>query len=191
MSLQENRKLRPEIFITDRRYSELNRLANASLRRTPHVAELLLSELERAEIVPNQALPGNIVDLGSWVTFKDDDSGEIGSAFSVSAHSGPGNIKMPSSSTSPPTRNLTNERSRATSTGMLTCSRTTPSSSMSTNAEPISGSASVRAYISRSAKSVDAKYRGGEILQLPERGVSRSSSNGAYLHARSPPHRRQ
>jgi regulator of nucleoside diphosphate kinase len=77
MSLQENRKLRPEIFITDRRYSELNRLANASLRRTPHVAELLLSELERAEIVPNQALPGNIVDLGSWVTFKDDDSGEI------------------------------------------------------------------------------------------------------------------
>src|SRR5206468_11158603 len=48
--------------------------ANASLERLPDVAKELLSEMDRAQVVDSDAVPSNVVRMGSTVTFKSDDS---------------------------------------------------------------------------------------------------------------------
>jgi len=43
------------------------------MERLPDVAEELLSEMERAKVVDESKLPGNVVRMGSTVTFTSDD----------------------------------------------------------------------------------------------------------------------
>ncbi|HEY1076036.1 MAG TPA: nucleoside diphosphate kinase regulator, partial [Fontimonas sp.] len=52
-------------------------IATAALRSEPEVAEQLLAELERADLVPAEAMPANVVALGRWVTYQDVQSGSI------------------------------------------------------------------------------------------------------------------
>ena len=54
-------------------YERLTDLANASMERLPEVAQELLDELERAEIVGDKDVPADVVRMGSTVTFKSDD----------------------------------------------------------------------------------------------------------------------
>jgi regulator of nucleoside diphosphate kinase len=61
------------IIVSNAEYERLTDLANASIERLPEVAQELLDELERAEIVDDKDVPGDVVRMGSTVTFKSDD----------------------------------------------------------------------------------------------------------------------
>ena len=63
----------PQIVVSTADYERLNDLANASMERLPDVAQELLDELERAQIVDDKAVPKDVVRMGSTVTFKSDD----------------------------------------------------------------------------------------------------------------------
>ena len=63
----------PQIIVSTTDYERLTDLANASLQRLPAVAQELLDELERAQIVGDKDVPKDVVRMGSTVTFKSDD----------------------------------------------------------------------------------------------------------------------
>jgi regulator of nucleoside diphosphate kinase len=61
------------LIVSDAEYERLTDLANASMERLPDVAQELLDELERAQIVGDKDVPKDVVRMGSTVTFKSDD----------------------------------------------------------------------------------------------------------------------
>lgn len=63
----------PNIIVSDADHGRLTDLATAALARLPEVAEELLSEMERAEIVADDRLPADVVRMGATVTFRTDD----------------------------------------------------------------------------------------------------------------------
>lgn len=63
----------PQIIVSNADYERLTDLATASLERVPDVAQELLSEMDRARVVEETAVPANVVRMGSTVTFKSDD----------------------------------------------------------------------------------------------------------------------
>ena len=62
-----------QIVVSTADYERLTDLANASMERLPDVAQELLDELERAQIVDESQVPADVVRMGSTVTFKSDD----------------------------------------------------------------------------------------------------------------------
>ncbi len=66
----------PGIIVSEADYRRLTDLAMAVQARQPEVAEELLAEMERAEIADADALPGNVVRMGSLVRFRQDDGQE-------------------------------------------------------------------------------------------------------------------
>ena len=62
-----------QIVVSTADYERLTDLANASMERLPDVAQELLDELERAQIVDPSQVPGDVVRMGSTVTFTSDD----------------------------------------------------------------------------------------------------------------------
>jgi regulator of nucleoside diphosphate kinase len=67
---------KPAIVMDRTHYSRLHDLASAALDRDPDVATLLLSELERAELCSFEELPPTVVNIGSEVTFRYNDTGQ-------------------------------------------------------------------------------------------------------------------
>ena len=63
----------PQIIVSNADYERLTDLANASLQRLPDVAQELLSEMDRAKVVEDDAVPADVVRMGSTVTFEQDD----------------------------------------------------------------------------------------------------------------------
>ena len=63
----------PQITVSSDDYQRLTDLATASLERVPAVAKELLSEMDRARVVDADAVPADVVRMGSTVTFKSDD----------------------------------------------------------------------------------------------------------------------
>src|SRR5258708_8432534 len=63
----------PESVVSTADYEGLTDLANASLQRLPEVEQELLDEMDRAKIVNADAVPKDVVRMGSTVTFKSDD----------------------------------------------------------------------------------------------------------------------
>jgi regulator of nucleoside diphosphate kinase len=63
----------PQIIVSNADYERLTDLANASMGRLPEVAQELLAEMDRAKIVAEDAVPADVVRMGSTVTFKQDD----------------------------------------------------------------------------------------------------------------------
>jgi len=61
------------LIVSNAEYERLTDLANASMERLPEVAQELLDELERAQIVDDKEVPKDVVRMGSTVTFKSDD----------------------------------------------------------------------------------------------------------------------
>lgn len=59
----------PEIVVGDSDYARLTNLANAALETVPDTAEELLSELDRAKVVADESVPGDVVRMGSIVEF--------------------------------------------------------------------------------------------------------------------------
>lgn len=60
----------PDIIVGDSDHARLTSLANAALDTVPETAEELLSELDRARIVADESVPGDVVRMGSVVEFR-------------------------------------------------------------------------------------------------------------------------
>jgi len=66
----------PRIVVSESDHERLTGLATAALGRQPEVAEELLAEMERADIVGARSVPANVVQMGSTATFRSDDGRE-------------------------------------------------------------------------------------------------------------------
>jgi regulator of nucleoside diphosphate kinase len=61
---------KPEIIVRETEHSRLTSLALAASHRDLDVADELLGELERASVVVDDQFPGNVVGLGSTVSYQ-------------------------------------------------------------------------------------------------------------------------
>lgn len=66
----------PAISITEDDYDLIANLALQMRVRAPELSTLILNEIDRAKIVPEEKIGADVVRLGSEVTFLDDASGE-------------------------------------------------------------------------------------------------------------------
>lgn len=64
----------PPIVVSERDYEKLSELAAAAEQRMPEIAESLVAELERASVIRPEALPADIVRLGSRVAYQADNA---------------------------------------------------------------------------------------------------------------------
>jgi regulator of nucleoside diphosphate kinase len=69
--------VRPPIVITEAEAEALSALALAAERRSPLVSEMLLDEIERAQVCSADELPADVVTMGANVTFIDEASGAM------------------------------------------------------------------------------------------------------------------
>ena len=67
---------KPPIVVDNAHYRRLHDLASAAIERAPDVANLLLDELERAEVCSGNEMPPTVVNIGSEVTFRYNDNGQ-------------------------------------------------------------------------------------------------------------------
>jgi len=65
---------RPAITMSREDSETLSKLALGAEAHIPHVAAMLLEEIERADICDGAALSGDVVTMGATVTFADDGS---------------------------------------------------------------------------------------------------------------------
>ncbi len=63
--------IRPTLIIDAALYPRLLAVAERARGTAPQVAERLLEEIERADLRPADAMPANVVTIGSIVTFRD------------------------------------------------------------------------------------------------------------------------
>jgi regulator of nucleoside diphosphate kinase len=63
----------PHILISTAEEKRLTAIATAASRRSPEVSAALLSELERADVWPDTAMPTDVVRIGSTIEFEVDD----------------------------------------------------------------------------------------------------------------------
>lgn len=67
---------KPDIIVSDADQHRLTVLATSALDRIPEVAEELLNEMERARVVPANAMPATAVQMDSTVVYRADDGRE-------------------------------------------------------------------------------------------------------------------
>lgn len=67
---------RPAIIVDRTHFDRLQGLALSAMTRSPEIASELLEELDRAEVRPTALVPAHVVNLGSSVTVRYDDTGE-------------------------------------------------------------------------------------------------------------------
>jgi regulator of nucleoside diphosphate kinase len=63
---------KPRIVVSDIDFERLTSLAAVVQSRLPEVADVLLAELDRAEVVAGHSIPAGIVQMGSKVEFRSD-----------------------------------------------------------------------------------------------------------------------
>jgi regulator of nucleoside diphosphate kinase len=73
----------PPVVLDGAYVDRLQGLALAVIPRIPEVANRLLHEVERAEVLPSSEMPANIVNIGTTVTFRDDVAGRTQTATLV------------------------------------------------------------------------------------------------------------
>jgi len=67
----------PTLHIAAEEHERLIGLAQAHLKRFPEAAERLLAEADRAVVLPADRLPRGVVTMGSYVEFRDEESGDV------------------------------------------------------------------------------------------------------------------
>ena len=75
MTTHRKARARPPIQIRETDAERIGNLAIEAEERLPQVAELLLAEINRARIVQDSGLPGDVVAMQSTVKFVDEASG--------------------------------------------------------------------------------------------------------------------
>jgi regulator of nucleoside diphosphate kinase len=70
--LQQNTERMPIIVVSEIDHKRLTDLAASAEERAPDVAHVLQSEMERARVVPVEAVPADAVQMGSTVEFRSD-----------------------------------------------------------------------------------------------------------------------
>jgi regulator of nucleoside diphosphate kinase len=73
MSMMESPLPLPRIVISNLDEPRLTVIATAAAERLPDVAAALLSELERAEVLPDASMPADVVRIGSTAAIEIDD----------------------------------------------------------------------------------------------------------------------
>lgn len=81
-----NHTLRPQITLGEREQRQLTVLAMASTGSPAGDGDLLLSEMERARIVPDKKLADDIVRMGSTVRYRTDSDQEMQVTLVYPAH---------------------------------------------------------------------------------------------------------
>lgn len=66
---------KPTLILDEAQYERLAGLAREAAKRLPELGEQLLEEIERADVVPSDQLPPDVVTVGSDVTFRDSATG--------------------------------------------------------------------------------------------------------------------
>ena len=66
----------PKIVINEDELTHIEGLAEGAMLRNPALADRLLEELGRARIVKANKMPGDVVSIGSTVTYRDEASGQ-------------------------------------------------------------------------------------------------------------------
>lgn len=74
-TIPQVRPRRPVIHISDTDYDVIADLALGLAGRSPELSRLILQEIDRAQVHQQARLPKNVVNLGSEVTFVDDNTG--------------------------------------------------------------------------------------------------------------------
>jgi regulator of nucleoside diphosphate kinase len=70
MQEHSGHRRKPTIIVAEGEHRRLYRLASAAADRMPEIADELLSELDRARVVADTAIPADVVRIGSTVEFK-------------------------------------------------------------------------------------------------------------------------
>ena len=68
---------KPPIILSSADYDRLADLIEAARGRMPDVASGLAEELDRAQVLPDDRCPDDIVRMGRWVEFRDDTTGRV------------------------------------------------------------------------------------------------------------------
>ena len=75
MTTSARAQRRPSIRLRESDADRIADLAVGAEARLPQVAELLMQEIGRARIVPDDRLPADVVGMGSLVRFRDESTG--------------------------------------------------------------------------------------------------------------------
>lgn len=75
--LEDGADRMPSLVIDAAYYERLRGFARLAMRDAPEVAQCLLEELERADVVPSDQMPSGVVTVGSLVTYQDGDTGAV------------------------------------------------------------------------------------------------------------------
>lgn len=62
----------PKIVINEDELSHIEALAEGAIQRNPALADRLLEEIGRAQIVKSHKMPNDVVSIGSIVTYRDE-----------------------------------------------------------------------------------------------------------------------
>lgn len=68
---------RPQLIIGDIQMARLEDMAGAQLHRSPALAEALLHELERATCLPQAEVPDDVVQVGSRLSYREDEAAAV------------------------------------------------------------------------------------------------------------------
>lgn len=71
MSVHDNAALRPAIILSETDAERITNLALGAQARVPKVADLLLEEVDRADVRPDEDTPADIAGMGAEVEFVD------------------------------------------------------------------------------------------------------------------------
>ncbi len=66
---------RPALILDAAHFERLQDIAMSFAKIAPEVSEELLAEMERAEVRPSSEVPADVVNMGSEVTYRDDETG--------------------------------------------------------------------------------------------------------------------
>lgn len=67
----------PPLIVDAAHYERLRGYARLAMRDAPELAQRLLEEVERADVVPSEQMPSDVVTVGSLVTYQDAETGAI------------------------------------------------------------------------------------------------------------------
>jgi len=76
----------PPLLIGDRSEASLRSIARKAMVREPEVAESLLEEIDRADVISESEIPDDVIRIGSFITYRVGPTGTVNTIQLVSPH---------------------------------------------------------------------------------------------------------